>query len=93
MNGALYDGDPFSNLLTLLCKLSQLILGPLYNHLQVLVTYCLRGTCRVIHRRGRAHHIRNCHTVTSNATLETNLDETPCLCDPSPYEYGVPMLA
>ena len=81
MNGAPYNGDFFSNLLTLLCKLSQLILGLLYDHLQVLVTYCLRRACRVIHRSGRAHDIWNCHTITSNATLETKsahfLDETP----------------
>jgi|SRR5215467_40033 len=93
MNGALYDGDSFSNLLTLLCKLSQLILGPLYDHLQVLVTYCLRGACRVIHRGGRAHDIRNCHTITSNATLGTKgahfLDETPCLCERCPSDYDL----
>ena len=70
MNGALYDGNSLSNLLTLQHKLQQLILGPLYYHLQVLVTYCLGGACRVTHRGGRAHEVRNCHPITSNTTLE-----------------------
>jgi hypothetical protein len=89
MNGALYDGDSLSNLLTLQCKLPQLILGLLHDQLQVLVTCCLGVACGVTRHGGRAHDIRNGHTITSIATLETKgasfLDETPCLCHPCRY--------
>jgi hypothetical protein len=83
VNGALYDGDSLSNLLTLQRKLLQLILSPLYNHLQILVPYCLEGFCRVSHGCRRVHDIWSCHNITSNATLETKKVRTFSMKSPT----------
>jgi len=70
MKRALYDGDSLIDPLTLLHKLSQLISGLLYNHLQILVTHWMKGVYRGTHSGGWIHDLRSRHNITSTARLE-----------------------